>query len=459
MKPSFYNMFIPLEDGSFALHNKLTGALFVVDEETKEIITNLTEREAEIDEKTLQMLTENGVLLEDSEDEIAKIRYQYDEIRYNPQLVSFVIAPTALCNLSCCYCVQRADESMVEKHPHTTMTDSTVNSVLLFVKKMTETCNARELPVCFHGGEPLMAKPRVLHILQDLDQWCTERALDLRVSFFTNGTLFDELFIDELKEYTIHFVRITLDGPEDIHNQFRHFNNGEGTYQCIVENIGALLDAQMRVKIHININKHYKRVPELFDDLKERGLTNVSVEPFPVFDPFVTIPEIQKHYGVLDESFPSLESEYAVLFKEMVQAREHLYSAAFTRGFKPPTSPLGMWTPCDGPRAYHFVVGPAGEVYKCQGCILMKNLHVGRIRKDGYFEKYPLFYKWMSIDPTTIKECQSCRFLPSCGGGCVAARHLGSLSYFCEVSSFLGEDYIKMSLNRKYPELFQSLKE
>jgi radical SAM protein with 4Fe4S-binding SPASM domain len=197
-------------------------------------------------------------------------------------------------------------------------------------------------------------------------------------------------------------------------------------------------------------------VEELLDDFTERGFTNVSVEPFPVFDPFVTIPEIQKHYGVLDESFPSSESEYAVLFRKMVEARNYMYAAVFKRGFKPPTSPLGMWTPCDGPRAYHFVVGPAGEVYKCQGCILMKNLHVGRIREDGFFEKYPLFYKWMSIDPTTIEACRVCIYLPSCGGGCVAARHLGSLPYFCEVSSYLGEDYIKTSLERTYPELFQS---
>ncbi|MBU7019277.1 MAG: SPASM domain-containing protein [Theionarchaea archaeon] len=456
MKPSFYNMFISLEDGSYALHNKLTGALLVVDEETKAIITNVTEREDEIDEKTMHLLRENGLILENHEDELLKIRYRYDEIRYNPQLVSFVIAPTSLCNLSCCYCVQRTDETMADKNPEiTTMSDSVVESVLSFVKTMTEACNTRTLPICFHGGEPLMAKQLVLRILQDFDTWCREHSLDLKTSFFTNGTLFDESFIEEMQGYTLHFVRITFDGPEEIHNQFRHFKNGEGTYQKIVTNIGMLLDAKITVKVHININKYYNRIPELLDDLKERGLNNISVEPFPVFDPFATIPEIQKFYGVLDESFPSSESEYSVFFKDMVKARTYLYKAADKRGFKPPTSPLGMWTPCDGMRAYHFVVGPCGEVYKCQGCILMKNLHVGRIREDGFFEKYPLFHKWMSIDPTTIEKCQKCQYLPSCGGGCVAARHLGNLPYFCEVSSFLGEDYIKMSLKRKYPDIPQ----
>ncbi len=459
MKPSRYNMYIPLEDGSYILFNSLGGALLTVDKTTKDIIDTISEKWKEVPEEKLNVLTQNGIVLHDNDDELLRIRYRYNEVRYNPHLITFMVVPTARCNLSCRYCFQKIDESRAEKNPHlATMSDSTVENVLCFIKNMTETCNANLAPVCFHGGEPLLAKNIILHMLKDLAQWCTEHSLDLSTSFYTNCTLFDQPFLDNLEGYTIDFVQTTLEGPEEIHDQFRHYKNGKGTYEDIVANMGMLLDAGVKVRAHININRYYERVLEMLDDFVERGLKDLIIEPFPLFDPLSTIPEVQKHYGVLDENFPVSESEYSVPFKETMEVRTHLYSAAFERGFQLPTSPLGVWTPCDGARAYHFAVGPAGEVYKCQGCILIDNLRVGQIHENGYFERYPLFYKWMDIDPTRMEECQSCYHLPSCGGGCIAARYLGNIPHFCEVSSFLGEEYLKMSVKRKYPELSQSLR-
>jgi uncharacterized protein len=453
MKPSFYNTYYPLEEGSYILHNKLTGALMTIDEETKEIIDNIQERE-DIPEDIICTLKENGLVLENNEDEFLKFTYRRNEVCYNPQHLSFVFAPTARCNLSCCYCVQRIDESLVDSTTQTvTMSESTVNGVLRFVKNMAETCNAISLPVSFHGGEPLMAKQVILHMLQNLNQWCKERSINFLTNFVTNCTLFDQSFLDELQGLTVGSVRTTLDGPERIHDLYRHYRNGKGTYQQIVTNMGMLLDAGIKVKVQININKYYTCTPELFDDLKERGLTDIAIELYPAFDPMKTISEIQKIHHELDESFPVPESQFAIPFKEVPEARVYVYQAACERGFMLPSSPLGIWTPCDGARAYNFVVGPSGEVYKCEGSILMKNLRVGYIQEDGSFEKYPFFYKWMNNSSITAEKCQTCQSLPSCGGGCIVARYVSNVPYLCEISRFPGEEYLKMCLKQQYPAL------
>jgi radical SAM protein with 4Fe4S-binding SPASM domain len=197
---------------------------------------------------------------------------------------------------------------------------------------------------------------------------------------------------------------------------------------------------------------------ELFDDLKERGLTNITIELYPLIDPMISALQAQKLYGILDEKFPSPESQFAITFDKIPEAKTFVLRAAFEKGFMLPPSQLGVWTPCDGAQAYHFLVDPFGDVYKCVGGMLMKSFCVGHIHEDGSLEKYPFFYKWMDIiDPTTIEKCQTCQLLPSCGGGCIVGRTVGNIPCVCEISHFPGEEYFRIYLKEKYPELKQVL--
>ncbi|MBU7019279.1 MAG: radical SAM protein [Theionarchaea archaeon] len=459
MKPSYYNFYIPLEDGTYILHNRLTGALLVVDEETKTAVTTIHDREDELPEELLNTFTQHGIIIQDNEDELLQIKYRFKTVVFNPQLVAFSLAPTARCNLSCRYCVQRVDESLVDKSAHTaTMSESTVKSVLSFLKNMTKTCNVKKLPVSFYGGEPLMAKQLVLRIVQDLNQWCKEHSLDFETGVTTNLTLLDKSFLEDIQKYPLFYFRTTLDGPERIHNQFRYHKNGKGTYEEVVANMGMLLDEGIPVRVQININKYYTLMSELFDDLKERGLTSITIELYPLIDPMISALQAQKLYGILDEKFPSSESQFAIPFDKIPEAKTFVLRAAFERGFMLPPSQLGVWTPCDGAQAYHFLVDPFGDVYKCVGGMLMKSFSVGHIHEDGSLERYPFFYKWMDIiDPTTIEKCQTCQLLPSCGGGCIVGRTVGNIPCVCEISHFPGEEYFKIYLREKYPELKQVL--
>ena len=452
MKPSYYNNYIPVGEGTEILYNTLSGAILVVDEETKKTIENI--QKAEIPEAILSNFKQYGVIVEDDEDELLKFREIYNAVRYDPQEVTFVLAPTATCNLACDYCIQRVDESLVGKtHQTVTMSDTVLRNTLLFVKHTTEHCSPKKLPLDFYGGEPLMEKKLLFYILDDLQQWSEERSLRFTPNLATNSTLVTSAFVDELSQYTIGFIRTTLDGPEEVNNQYRHYKNGKGTYEEIVTAIGLLLDTGYDVRVQINLNRQYKRLPELFDDLTERGLNKIKIRFYPIIDSFITIPEAQKHYGILDESFSLPESKIAIPYEEISRARDYAYWAAFNGGFKLPPPPLGIKSGlCRGAYCHSYLVDPSGDVYKCVGSMLIQSLRIGCIHEDGQLERYPFFYKWMDTDPTYIEKCSSCTLLPSCGGGCVVGRQVGKIPHFCEVSFFPGEEYIKLYIEQEHPE-------
>jgi uncharacterized protein len=322
---------------------------------------------------------------------------------------------------------------------------------------MTEGLNTTQLSTFFYGGEPLMAKKLVFRILEDLAQWSEERSIDFLTSFYTNATLIDQQFIDSLHEYTINMIRTTLDGPKEIHDQYRHYRNKKGTYEEIVSAIGLLLDAGINVTVQININRHYEHVPELLDDLSERGLQKITILPRPLYDPMVMLQEAQKVYGLLPEEYPAQESTFSIPFKDIPQTKLRMYRWAYERGFSLVPPNMGS-LPCTG-AAYHFyVIDPYGDVYKCVASMLIKNMCVGHIHEDGYFERFPFFYEWANSNPTYVEKCQSCSLLPSCQGGCLHGRKLVQIPYVCEVSSFNGEEYVKMYLKQKYPDKLKSLK-
>ena len=75
-----------------------------------------------------------------------------------------------------------------------------------------------------------------------------------------------------------------------------------------------------------------------------------------------------------------------------------------------------------------------------------------------HFSWLPIFMKMDKATDISMERCQSCRFLPSCGGGCMVGRYLSGLPFFCEISFSFGEEHMKMCLKQQYPELLKSLK-
>ena len=94
-------------------------------------------------------------------------------------------------------------------------------------------------------------------------------ALGIRVNIITNGFLFAERLIADLKEVNIESVSVSLDGPKAVHDRYRQ----EGSYDRAVRAISTLHEAGIPVSVISTLNaENAPLLPELYETLKGSGI-------------------------------------------------------------------------------------------------------------------------------------------------------------------------------------------
>lgn len=143
MKPSVYN--VPIEIGGRKLiFNTLTRSLLKVTTAIEDVLCGKAD---EADEQ--EVLKQNGLIVEDSFDEVAYVENQCFKNRFSSSSYFLVINPTLDCNLACWYCY--------EKHkPMERMSDNTIRAVINHIERAWKQTHFSILNVSFFGGEPLL---------------------------------------------------------------------------------------------------------------------------------------------------------------------------------------------------------------------------------------------------------------------------------------------------------------
>jgi uncharacterized protein len=143
-----------------------------------------------------------------------------------------VLQSTGFCNIDCgyCYLPERAN-------PRQTMALSTVTEVarLIFEPALLN----GELDIVWHAGEPLTLKPSYYAEAIDIFEAARPSTCAVHYGIQTNGTLIDDAWIDFFEEHDIT-VGVSLDGPRDLHDRYRKYRNGSGSYDRVVAGIRKL---------------------------------------------------------------------------------------------------------------------------------------------------------------------------------------------------------------------------
>lgn len=131
------------------------------------------------------------------------------------------------CNLRCeyCYLIEKLDKrSYMSK-------ETCIKSLELFFKHAQS-----PIHISFYGGEPLLN----FDIIKCATAYALEEAKkhNMKCSFglVTNGTICNQDIFAFLNSNRF-IVNISLDGPPEIHNQFRKFKSGKPTFDVILNNI------------------------------------------------------------------------------------------------------------------------------------------------------------------------------------------------------------------------------
>ena len=160
---------------------------------------------------------------------------------HSRQHVSTVIDTVLLkvasrCNLDCGYCyVYRMGDDAWRSQPKR-MSEAVQHAA---VRQLANLHSRQKHPfsVVLHGGEPLLIGAHRLRNLCGQLRFALPAPCEIHVQ--TNGILLTDEVIDILVEYDVG-VSISIDGPPEVHDRFRHDHQGGGSYDRVRRGISRL---------------------------------------------------------------------------------------------------------------------------------------------------------------------------------------------------------------------------
>ena len=222
-------------------------------------------------------LAELGMIVPNREEERQSVLSLIDEVNKKSTGLNTVIILNLDCNFACAYCFEGDMKGKLY------MSDETASCVIDFVKQQF-TEDKTSMVIDFYGGEPLLSIPLIKSISRDLQSFCQERGVSYSSTLVTNGSLFTKKVAEDLVPLGLEGIKITLDGPEHIHNRYRPFKTGKGSFATIIRNIK---DTCGIVKVGIGGNfkrDNWEKFVLLLDHMEEEGLTSENIASVK-FDP------------------------------------------------------------------------------------------------------------------------------------------------------------------------------
>lgn len=166
-----------------------------------------------------QSLCKNGFIVEKDVDEVDKVRTLSKQIDSDETHYSLIVNPTMNCNFKCWYCYESHVKGSKMNNETVTKTCLLINNIITTKKEL------KTFHISWFGGEPLMYYKEVIApIMAFADKICKEYGVEFDTQFTTNGFLFTDEMIEELKAYTVNGFQITLDGNKASHDTVRYVN-------------------------------------------------------------------------------------------------------------------------------------------------------------------------------------------------------------------------------------------
>lgn len=390
MEVSKYNVDFNLDD-KYVIYNLSSKKFVMCSLEKKFYVFNLLNKLNQLDmylleeeKNVLKKMAKQGIIVNNTQDEIEKIKYLFNKTKYQEGTFILVISPTIKCNFGCSYCFEtRRDE---------TWDQNLKNNLIKFVEDITP--KVKTLQVSWFGGEPTLEYDNIKIMTKKFKSICEKNKCNYISTITTNGYLLNDERINELESLGICKVQITIDGDEKYHNEKRPLNNGEETFQKIFENILKISEKDIMVILRINLDdKNKDSIIPLLKRFPEESRKNIIVNICNIFQNknTVRIYDLCKKTIELGFICPPFRSDYSI---------------------------------CEGSFVNSITVNPNGEISPCQMCI-EEGLTFGELTNKGSFRiKDPTaFYRFRNSSPFDNDKCIKCKYLPMCLGGCSYQRY------------------------------------
>jgi len=331
----------------------------------------------------------------------------------------FYVLTTLDCNFRCPICYEKQTLTRSETTP------DTIEKIIDAIKGFQEEHKIPEdrVKLIIFGGEPLcVSDPDIIR--QVLRSSHEQKWKDVVV---TNGSRVKR-FIDLFVEYsgTISDFRVTLDGPQAIHDSRRPYRGGRGSFTDVVSAIDLLLENHLSVKMQTILGSgNVSHFEDLITFVEDRTWLQ---NPF-----FQWRIEGSHDYADLDPEKDEISEGKIVRaliqsgvkhegFRGKIKFESFKYLGHIVRSFGWLGTHKTYWGPkygfCEPQKGFHYVISTQGGVYHCPRTINNPDFYVGDVG-DG------LRSKGRELEHRSIlkrKECLPCSVNTLCGGGCVVQK-------------------------------------
>lgn len=403
MKSSNYNTFIK-QDVEWIAHNGLTNALAVLSNKEMSDFNLYINTGNGLTIEQINEFKENGFLIDDNFNEIEFIRYNMYKDRFDKSALALVIAPTSNCNFRCPYCF----ESKVLRNCR--MDDSVKQAVIDFVESKMNTIE--RLSIVWYGGEPLLEIGLISEFSKIFIELCERNNVVYSANIITNGYLLTSEVLEQLIQYKVTDIQITIDGMNEEHDSRRYLVGKKPTFEKIIHNLLSLESVYKKyddfpfIAIRMNVDK--KNVSQV-DSLLEY----IYSMPFKDYVFFY----IAGVYDKEDRNFDTTlsQAEFIDVYRKYLRKLKEFSTYDNYELYYPKL----ISAACGCEQIATFVIDADGSLYKCWEEIGQSSAKIGNVKDMDSNSNNEWLYKYLIDDPTQKEKCHSCKILPNCmGGGC-----------------------------------------
>ena len=398
LKLSQYTEANHVDDNNIVLYSYVTDAIILLTQCEYESLSNMDFSE---NTEFFESLRENGFFVDVCVDELELMCKQRENMSSNvSQMMKVVIMPTTDCNARCRYCIGSSNKRIK-------MTLDTARQVVNYI--VERAANYKSIRFDWYGGEPLMESDVITYICEEVNKRLPDKAYSSVIT--TNLALFDENLLKKAVDiWHIKKVNVTIDGTEQEHNARKNYlNRTLNGYRHTLECIRILLDNDINVFCRFNIDRNNEgELPRVLDELQQFNGHNL----------FYFFVSPLRGSDCHSEFYAT--SEYNELF---FKTGELMHEKGFKNAIDSfvPKVALGF---CVAKNKNCFVVGPTGELFRCNLDDLDQETATGNVVEG--LDKNAAYNTF--IDLKLDERCTTCRYLPICQGGCPTEKKFQSSS-------------------------------
>jgi uncharacterized protein len=348
------------------------------------------------------------------------------------QLNSVLVKPAGPdCNMGCTYCFYLEKDTLFPESKIHRMSEDVLEEMIKQVMSQA----GQEVSFAWQGGEPTLMGLAFFEKAVELQQKYGRRQ-SVGNGFQTNGIVIDKNWIHFFKEYKF-LIGLSLDGPEHIHNRYRHLSGGEGSWSQVVDCAKFMLDEGVAVNAITVVTDYSAQFPEeMYSFHKELGLSYMQFIPCVETDP--KNPNKAAPFSVSSEKY----GEFLCRMFDLWQSDfEKNTPATFIRFFDSVFySYVGLEPPeCTLLKAcgVYVVIEHNGDVYSCD-FFVEPDWKLGNIMQDKliYMLNSDRQREFGQLKTSLPESCKKCAWLKYCRGGCMKDRIRDpqdkNLNHFCE---------------------------